>query len=127
MEVNVKHLKLNPLDKQANLSSKSRIMAGGEGFEPSTPNLGVHAFGNKYSRFRSSLGILQSPIVMELNFDEYKVFLDNKYTNKQYGKAQLSNASKYSDCLENPTKDVMLIQSQKDRTFSRQWCVYPST
>ncbi len=98
-------------------------MAGGEGFEPSTPNLGVRTFGNKYSRFRSPLGVLQSPIVMELNFEEYKVFLANKYTNKQYAKAQFSNASKYSECLENPAKMLSFPESKRKNILKAMVCL----
>jgi len=98
-------------------------VAGGEGFEPSTPNLGVHTFGNKYPRFNSALEVLPSLRVLELNFDEYKLFLANKYANRQYAKAQFSNASKYSECLENPSKMLSFPESKRKNILKAMVCL----
>jgi len=60
---------------------------------------------------------------MEINFDDYKVFLANKYTNKQYAKAQLSNAIKYSECLENPSKMLSFPKSQSSNILKAMVCL----
>ena len=62
-------------------------------------------------------------MVMELNFDEYKVFLTNKYTNKQYRQAQFSNASKYSDCLDNPSKMLAYPESKRKNILKAMVCL----
>jgi len=106
-----------------NIEDEHFSLVAGEGFEPSTPNLGVHTYGNKYPRFRSALGFSQSPMVIELNLEKHKVFLENKYTNKQYRKAQFSNASKYSDCLENPSKMLAFPESKRKNILKAMVCV----
>jgi hypothetical protein len=60
---------------------------------------------------------------MEINFDDYKVFLSNKYTNKQYARAQLSNAIKYSECLENPSKLLSFPASQQSNILKAMVCL----
>ncbi len=60
---------------------------------------------------------------MELDFENYKVFLANKYTNKQYAKAQLSNAVKYSECLENPSKILSFPESRRSNILKAMVCL----
>jgi hypothetical protein len=60
---------------------------------------------------------------MEINFDDYKVFLANKYTNKQYAKAQLSNAIKYSECIENPSKMLSFPESRQKNILKAMVCL----
>ena len=68
-------------------------MAGGEGFEPSTPNLG----GTKIDGFE---------------VDQYRVFLSSKYC-KSYATALGNNAIKYYHCYENPSKLLALSDSNR--------------
>ncbi len=82
-------------------------VAGGEGFEPSTPNLGGMLHG-------SNLDYLAN---------NYKVFLGNKYTSKQYATAQFNNAMKYSECLDNPSKILSLPQSQRPNVLKAIVCL----
>jgi hypothetical protein len=98
-------------------------LAGGEGFEPSTPNLGVHHNGSKYYSSITPLRLINESVDMEINFDDYKVFLSNKYTNKQYARAQLSNAIKYSECLENPSKLLSFPASQQSNILKAMVCL----
>jgi hypothetical protein len=68
-------------------------MAGGEGFEPSTPNLGgIDFYGFK--------------------IDQYRVYLSSKYC-KSYATALANNAIKYYDCYSNPSKLLALSNSNR--------------
>ena len=67
---------------------------------------------------------------MEIKLDDYKVFLTNKYPNKlndkklsQYAKAQLSNASKYLECLENPSKILSFPESTQKNILKAMVCL----
>ena len=73
------------------LSSKLRIVAGGEGFEPSTPNLGV-GFPNGFS------------------IDNFKDFVQGKYC-KSYASQILNFVQKHSEYLDNPSLMLSLKPS----------------
>jgi hypothetical protein len=68
-------------------------MVGGEGFEPSTPNLGgINFYGFK--------------------IDQYRAYLSSNYC-KSYATALLNNAIKYYDCYENPNRLLALASSNR--------------
>ncbi len=78
-------------------------MVGGEGFEPSTPNLGgtqIHGF----------------------EVDQYRVYLNNLYC-KSYAKSQLNNAIKHFDCIENPSKLLSLKPSMRLNVLKAVICL----
>jgi hypothetical protein len=68
-------------------------VAGGEGFEPSTPNLG----GNKEYGFQ---------------IDQYKEYLYSRFC-KSYTVALANNAVKYYDYFTNPSKLLALPESNR--------------
>ena len=79
-------------------------MAGGEGFEPSTPNLG----GTK---------------IDGLDIDQFRVFLHGKYC-KSYASQILNFVSKNGkDFLENPTKLQSLKSSVKPNALKSMVCL----
>jgi len=96
-------------------------MAGREGFEPSTSSLEGIRNGQYYSPMPVSA--INRPYSMEINFKDYKVFLDNKYTNKLYAKAQFNYAKKYHDYLANPSKFLSLQPSQRKNILKAMVCL----
>ena len=74
-------------------SCKSRYVAGGEGFEPSTPNLGVG-------------------FPKEFNIDNFKVFIYEKYC-KSYASQIFNFVQKHSEYLDNPSLMLSLKPSVK--------------
>ncbi len=64
----------------------------------------------------------QPPKFPDLDVDNYKVFLSNKYC-KQYPRAQLNNALKYYDCLENPSKMLSLSASKRSNVLRAMVCL----
>jgi intergrase/recombinase len=69
------------------------------------------------------LSLINKPLSMEINFEDYKVFLDNKYTNKRYARAQLNYALKYHEYLTNPSKFLALSQSQRRNILKATVCL----
>jgi len=64
-------------------------VAGGEGFEPSTPNLGEGTYGS-----------LDLPL--RFNAQNYRIFLVNKYC-QQYARTLYNHTIQHMDCLTNPS------------------------
>jgi hypothetical protein len=78
-------------------------LAGGEGFEPSTPNLGDKQ-------------------VYGFQVDQYRVYLNNLYC-KSYAKSQLNNATKHFDCLKNPSKLLSLKTGMRLNVLKAMVCL----
>jgi hypothetical protein len=79
-------------------------MAGGEGFEPSTPNLGVGT-------------------ILGFDIDQFRVFLSGKYC-RSYASQILNFVSKNgNDYLENPSKLLSLKPSVRANALKSMVCL----
>ncbi|MCL2475592.1 integrase [Candidatus Bathycorpusculum sp.] len=99
-------------------------MADGEGFEPSTPNLGgnfVIIDGKKYSI--TPLEPNNKSFDTHIDFKDYEIYLSKKYSNKKYARIQYNHARNYQELLINPSKFLTIPSGQRRNIMKAMMCL----